>query len=396
MPFESFIDFFLRNRFVITFYVALFFLVYLNRKKFEIHLKFIALYKTQWGISLMDKIASRYGELVKLFGLIGIGVGFVGMGLIVFLILRGLFVLFTDSDAPASVAPILPGVHVPGVAPEFFIPLASGLIAIFVIATIHEFAHGVVARAHKITVKSSGPAIIGPFFAAFVEPDEKQIVKMPDVAQYSVYAAGAFSNILTALVVILLMFYVVPPAISAVYEPTGVSFPQITPGSPADIAGLETDVIYTIIDNQTVVNTADTFDALSDMQINKTVIIGNSQSSYQVIPAPRIENPERAYIGVNIINRFNGDDGASYAVVSWFVRLFSLIGGLSLAIGLANMLPIGFLDGGKMLQLALHRTKGKEKGNRTLVKVSLLLLIVILLLLTPIFRATFSAILGAF
>ncbi len=396
MAFESFINFFVQNKFVVLFYAALFLLVFINRKKFEFHLKVIALYKTTWGIPLMGRIASRHRELIKLLGYIGIGICFLGMAVIVALIFRSLFVFFTVPDAPAAVAPILPGVHVPGTPSEFFIPLIPGLIAIFIVAVIHEFSHGVVARAHNITVKSSGPAIIGPFFAAFVEPDEAQVKKMPDVVQYSVFAAGAFSNMLTALVVVLLLSFVVMPSVGFFYKPAGVSFSSIAEGAPADVAGLGESVVYTAVNNRTVRNTADAVAALGSMKVNETVVIGNSASSYSVIPVQHPQDSSRAYIGVSMVNRFSNDASAGYRAVSWLVSLFSLIGSLSLAIGLANLLPIGPLDGGKMLQLALHRIRGEKKGNKTLVKISLIFLLILLILLSPIFRETFSTLVNAF
>ena len=78
------------------------------------------------------------------------------------------------------------------------------------------------------------------------------------------------------------------------------------------------------------------------------------------------------------------------------MELFSLIGVLSLGIGLANLLPIAPLDGGKMLQQALHKVKGDEKkGNRALVKISLFFFLIILLLMSPVLKASFKALFGS-
>jgi membrane-associated protease RseP (regulator of RpoE activity) len=382
------LDFIVAHK-VLIFYGLLALFVFLNRKKFEIHAKIVAMYKSQWGIPLMSRMASRHGELVRLFGYIGIGAGFIGMALMVGVILHSVYTLLTVPNAPAAVAPVLPGVTIPGV--EFQIPLITGLIAIFIVAVIHEFAHGVVARAHNIRVKSSGPAIIGPFFAAFVEPDEVQVKKKPDVAQYSLFAAGSFSNMLTAVVVVLLLFTVLMPAMNAFFPPEGIYFPKVLEGSPAEAAGLQEGVMYTMVDGQEVRTTADFIAAIEGMQAGVPISIGTADSAIEVIPGPRPKNAAATYIGVNIATRLKGESTAPYAVASWFVNLFSLIGSLSLAIGLANMLPIGPLDGGRMMQLALHKTRGEAAGNRALVKVSIALLLIILLLMTPIFRATFNS-----
>src|SRR3989338_3090054 len=189
------VGFLLRNKFAVLFYLAVALFVFLKRKKFQFHFRIIALYRTNWGIGLMDKIASGYRELVKLFGYISIGVGFTGMLAIVAVLAQSVFLFFTQANAPPAIAPILPGVRVPGVPEAFFIPLVQGILAIFIVAVIHEFSHGVVARAHNIPVKSTGIALIGPFFAAFVEPDEKELKKKSDVVNYSMIAAGPVSNL---------------------------------------------------------------------------------------------------------------------------------------------------------------------------------------------------------
>ena len=166
MVLESVADFVVRNRVVVLFYLVVALLVFLFRRKFKFYAKVIAMYRTTFGISFMDGIAPRHTELVRLFGYISVGVGFVGMFFIVFSLFQGVYNFFAVPNSPPAVAPILPGVRIPGVS--FFIPLVKGVIAIFVVALIHEFAHGIVARAHGISVKSTGLALVGPFFAAFV------------------------------------------------------------------------------------------------------------------------------------------------------------------------------------------------------------------------------------
>jgi membrane-associated protease RseP (regulator of RpoE activity) len=44
---------------------------------------------------------------------------------------------------------------------------------------------------------------------------------------------------------------------------------------------------------------------------------------------------------------------------------------LSLGIGLANLLPLGPVDGGRMLQVSLQKIKGEEKGNKIWHKISI-------------------------
>jgi membrane-associated protease RseP (regulator of RpoE activity) len=74
----------------------------------------------------------------------------------------------------------------------------------------------------------------------------------------------------------------------------------------------------------------------------------------------------------------------------WLVGLFSWIFMLSLGLGLANLLPIGPVDGGRMLGVSLMKTAGDKKGKLIWTKITMIMIIIILiLLLTPILRTIF-------
>lgn len=387
---EAFADFLFRNKLVILFYLALILFIFIKRKSFEFHFRIIALYKTDWGIRLMDRLASRFRKIIKFLGFLGIITGFAGMLFIVFVLFQSLYVFFTQPGAPPAITPILPGVRIPGVPEQLFIPLIQGIIAIFIVAVVHEFSHGVVARAYNITVKKTGLAIIGPFFAAFVEPDEKQMKR--GISSYSVIAAGAASNIALFLLLALVLSFAVAPALNSVYKPEGISFSSVTAGSPAEQAGLQTDVVYTMVNNQSVLSLSDFAGVFGSVKPGEQVAISNSDVAVYVTAGSHPANESRPYLGVSIYNRLAGDETFSFRVLSWFLRLFSLVAFLSLGIGLANLLPIGMLDGGKLLQLVLHKVSGEQKGNCRLIKISLLFLFIILLLMTPIFRAILKAV----
>lgn len=397
MDFDSVNGFFSRHYLTILFYLGIVLFVFLNRKRFEFQLKVIALYRANWGIKLMDRIASRYGELVKLFGYISIGVGFIGMLLIVTLLLYGLYVFFTTPDSAAQVGPVLPGVHVPGLPAEFFVPLVQGLVSIFIVAVIHEFSHGVVARAHGIAVKSTGIAIIGPFFAAFVEPDEKELKKRDDVTNYSILAAGPASNIFTAVIVFLLFLLLPNPLLPTLYPDTypdiGISFSSVSKDSPAELAGLEAGVVYDTFNGNELLSTSEFLRNFRQMNPGETITLGNSETSYLITLGSRPDG-YTPYLGVTKIHdRFHGEDTMPYRVVSWIAGLVFWIGVLSFAIGTANLLPVGPIDGGKMMQQFLHKIRGENKGDRMLIKISVALLVVILLLLTPVIRETLKLLL---
>ena len=196
------INFILKYKYIILFYLTIIVLAYINRKKIEVQAKIIFLYRMKWGLKWMDKYSSKYREWVILLGYIGVGAGFVGLVFISYMLIKNLYQLFLVPDTISGVSLVLPGVEVPGLG---ILPFWHWIIAIFIIAIVHEFAHGIVARAHNIKVKNTGIVLFGPIIGAFVEPDEQNLSKQSDIKQYSVLAAGAFSNVLLAIVPLILL-----------------------------------------------------------------------------------------------------------------------------------------------------------------------------------------------
>ncbi|HIG97969.1 TPA: hypothetical protein HA231_00910 [Candidatus Woesearchaeota archaeon] len=389
------LGFVLKHWLILGFYFLVILLVFIYRKKFQFQLKFIALCRTKLGLGLMDRIASRHAELVKLFGYVGIGAGFMGMAFIVMVLAQSVFTLLTVPGSPSPITPVLPGVRIPGTPDAFFVPFVQGIIAIFIVAVVHEFAHGVVARAHGVSIKSSGPAIIGPIFAAFVEPDERQLRKKDDVVNYSVFAAGTFSNILLAFVALFMLSAVFVPVGSAFFSPDGVVLRGVEPGSPAAAAGLRQGMPVMAVDGQPVDSLKD--NALLGLQFlapNKTVVFSDGASEFIVVAAQGGDG--RGRLGIVMEQAWKNQGTAGFAVFSWVQQLLALVATLSFGIGLANMIPVGPLDGGKMLHLAMTKLRGEKKANRAFVKFSILLLIVILFLLSPIFKAIIKSVAGIF
>ncbi|MBI2549815.1 site-2 protease family protein [Candidatus Woesearchaeota archaeon] len=390
------LDFVVRHKLVVGFYVLVAMLLFIYRKKFQFQLKFIAICRTKLGLGLMDRIASRHRELVRLLGYVGIGIGFFGMFFIVFVLVQSVFVLLTVPGAPSPISPVLPGVRIPGVPDGFFVPFVQGIIAIFIIAVVHEFAHGVVARAHDIKVKSSGPAIIGPILAAFVEPDEAQMRKKDDVANYSIFAAGSFSNIVLAMLLLFVLSAVFAPIGSAFFREEGVILKSVEQGMPAAAAGLASGMMIKSIDGQPVGSLQGTVEALQFTKPNQTVIFGDGMSEFAVVAGSNEKFPRRGYFGIVMQPLLKNQNTAYFSIFSWLQGLLALTATLSFGIGLANMIPVGPLDGGKMLHLALNRIRGEAKANKAFVRISLLLLIVILFLLSPIFKAILKSVAGIF
>ena len=110
--------------------------------------------------------------------------------------------LVPDSAAPSPQMAL----GIPGLNP--IIPLGYGILGLAVAIIVHEFAHGVLARAEGMRVKSLGLLFFVVPMGAFVEPDEEEMKKAPRRKRMRIYAAGPASNFLCALICLLLFVFV--------------------------------------------------------------------------------------------------------------------------------------------------------------------------------------------
>ena len=390
-------SFLIQYKWVLLFYSVVILLIYLNRSKFEFQGKIVALLRTKKGIDSIHRIGKKHSELIKLLGYIGIGVGFIGLLAISGALLKGLWDLFLVPNAPPAVTPIIPGVKIPG--SPIFVPLFYGIAALFFVVLIHEFSHGIVAAAHGLKIKSTGMAFFGPIIGAFVEPDEKELVKKPDTVQYSIYAAGPFSNIILGIVALLIMAFVLTPISGAITNEVGVTFVATQNNTPANISGLYPGMTITQINEHKINNMNDFQSFLDTTKPNQTIkIVSSKDETFNLTMAAHPDNPKKGYLGVlgsKTATKLKVEDAFFKSVdflIKVFAELFFWIYLLSLGIGLANLLPLGPVDGGRMLQVALRKTSGNDKKGDTIwAKVTMVTIFVLLVLVfVPILKTIFT------
>lgn len=100
------------------------------------------------------------------------------------------------STSPGGM-PIIPGVN---------LDLVQGIIALVIVLVVHEGMHGILARIYKLKLNSAGLVIFGFIpFGAFVDVDEKRLLKEKPERQNSVFVAGITANFATSLVFYLLL-----------------------------------------------------------------------------------------------------------------------------------------------------------------------------------------------
>ena len=395
-------SFLIQYKWIIIFYLALVLFFVWKRKQVVSQAKIIFLYRSTFGIKFIEKFSEKCREWVKLYGLSGVGVGFLGMIVISILLIFNVIQAVISPEAPSNVSPVLPGVNVPGLG---VLPFWYWLIAIFIIAVVHEFSHGIVAHAHGIKVNWTGIVLLGPIIGAFVEPDEKKLTSESDVVQYSVYAAGAFSNIVLAILVVLLMSYVSLPLQSGMVDQVGFTFDAyINTSYPAAQAGLMPGALITGINNVTSMNFSRFAEELVHYRPGDTVVVKTAEKDYSLTLAEDPTKPGRGFMGISgPRNKFeakesyqSGFGAVLYSALEWLNRIENNGRGfllwlyvLSFGIGLFNLLPLPIVDGGRMMQTLLRKLYGQDIGDRRYVKIGIFFLGLVVLSLLLLLKNFF-------
>ncbi len=237
--------------FMVLFIIAISIFLYVKRNNLNKE-GILYLYRTSWGLKLIDKVAKKYKNILKPLQYVIIALGPILMIGVIFMFIYTLYIyikypIITDLIKAPPVVPLIP--YFPKIFglnsffPDF--PFISFLFAILIVAISHEFSHGIFARLNKIRIKSTGFAFAGPILTdlfisfytkskkalksyvtitifiillalalqnilvlilliipllgAFVEQDDNDMNKRPKFAQLSVLGAGVFANMIMSL-----------------------------------------------------------------------------------------------------------------------------------------------------------------------------------------------------
>jgi membrane-associated protease RseP (regulator of RpoE activity) len=214
---------------------VIFVAIFLYRKKKNLKKEgLLFLYRTSWGIRLINKVGNKFKRTLNFLSYVVIGLGYLLMGTMLYLFgkIVWLYVIHPEVVRAIKIPPIMPLVpYLPQIFKLDFLPpfyFIYWIIIIAVIAIVHEFAHGIFAAHKKVRIKNTGfgffPFFLPIFLAAFVELDEKRMKRKSIFSQMSVLAAGTFANIITGI----LFFIVIVIFFSLVFVPSGVTFDSYT------------------------------------------------------------------------------------------------------------------------------------------------------------------------
>lgn len=366
------------------------------------------MYRTKTFNDAIDKFAGISRKLWRIFFDIGLLVCFGFLLASVFLfsvnmfkyiellaINAGLLPKPSPANAIQAVAfvPAIPGISIGfDTLPYFF-------VAIAVAAALHELAHGVAARAEKIDVKSTGLLFFLFFFGAFVEPDEKSLKKASPRSRLRVYAAGAFTNIVLVLLLIVIIFPTVFSAMmSPLYSPNpqGALIVEVCPAPITECGARNILHVNDVItqaryqnDTSMTINSNVDFSIFASQTIaNETIslTILNKQQPVIVRTTAYPGNSSRGLIGISVTNYYK----PVYSILPlqlpyWYLRSVVLTLELSLILALVNLLPVPPLDGDKIAsEIIQYFTKTNYKFYLKWVRIGTLIIVLGNLVLTLI------------
>lgn len=362
--------------------------------------------RTRRGIKVLDRFSKVPG--LKTIYTLAIPICYLGSLFILALItLNSLFILVTPDPVP-GVAPIIPGVRIPG--SPIFIPFWYGIAALAILLFVHEGSHGIVMRMEKIKVKSTGLLLALIIPGAFVEPDKKNFERAKPISRLRVACAGSFANMVTAVVCILLIMFL----LSGI-PLRGAILTAVINETPAGDA-FDESVVISAINGQKVTNFYDMLELLNQTKPNQTVVFETlkyengtmRRKEVGIVAMAHPEDASRGFIGIPLTGvlapttvsflawlpvqpilmvKYISPEYWSLAPWHWKWKLISLLkwtAFLNFAIGLINLMPILPLDGGLMVQEAARKISPKRE-KKIMSAMNLLVLFLFLVNIMPYF-----------
>jgi membrane-associated protease RseP (regulator of RpoE activity) len=239
---------------------------------------------------------------------------------------------------------------IPGV--NEFIPFTWGVIALVVTLVVHEFSHAILCRVEGIRVKSMGILFALVPIGGFAEPDDEQLfgkkeevkkelpltasideieeweqrerkekklreiqngeaaVLTPEETKAAseviatrtqrarILAAGVMANFCVAFIALLLFF---GPVLGAIAPLSDAMIVGINESSPAQLAGLQEDMVITQVDGTSVTTGMDLLNYLETVEPGDSVRIHASKDSVVSVHDLTVpSSPEECFNGVPV------------------------------------------------------------------------------------------------
>lgn len=386
---------------VVVFFAVLAAAIYKDRKNVEFQNYVLAMRRTKRGRRFIDNVARSHPRFwlgVSTVATIA-AFGFMAYGL--YLILLSTQLVISKVITAPAIQFILPVPQAQPVSGIGFIgvPFWFWILIVPFVLFPHEFAHGIVARAAKVRIKTVGLIQLLIWSGAFVEPDERQIKKTKLINKLRIFSVGSITNIAIVLLFLVLTQYLLWPS----FVPSGLLITAVAQGSGAEAAGLRPSMVLQHINGEDVSIGYDTFAfsysyllfkgynltrdnigdlsvfaeiaiALADSKPNQTINVMADNVAYDLRLSGRPENASLPYIGIEATAlRGNGLLKVNDFMFEFMFPLIWWLTTLSQLVAIFNLLPIYPLDGGLMLE-AVAEEISKENAKRVVKFITLIVL----------------------
>jgi hypothetical protein len=155
-------------------------------------------------VFLVPALAPLY--VPALIGFVLLGFGGFSLAILIGYGVLAVIGLFSAKQLCPAVAPVIPGVPIPGLGVP--IPLIAW-VSLAMVLIIHEFSHGIMMVYYREKIKSVGLLLAGIIpMGAFVEQDDKTFDELEDKKALMVLSAGSASNIFSIIVALFLIFLI--------------------------------------------------------------------------------------------------------------------------------------------------------------------------------------------
>ncbi len=388
--------------------------VVIERKRFDVEGKVVFLYKTKIGLKIMKRIA-KFKRVINVYSTIGVFVAIAGVAFVLYLFIPYLYLMITSPTTTfPAVAPLFPvSISVHGIPVLVGVPVLYILIAIIVLAALHEASHGVVALSKNIKIKSTGFGFLfGVLPLAFVEPNEKQVVKAKRLDRLRIFSAGAFTNVVLGFIFLgvylaLSHFMVATNMVS--YSPYDLYVSTVVNGSPASISGLPVNSTISKINGNAFYNSSQALSFLNvkpgqyvnftlsngsvyDIKTTYNTSINNTYHSYLGIAGFfTLAKPPSFLIEPISVTAYPNNNFPSQSLY-WIDGLLLWLWVISFSLAIVNILPLSYLvDGGKIFFDAIGYVIKDEKKALKILNTAAFLFILLLILLSPIGSVIFAS-----
>ncbi len=224
----------------------------------------ILMLRTNRGKRVLERV-SQPRRFWRAYGEFSIWLCFVVMAGVLLLLFLSAWAITMDPHQ--EVLPARDLLLIPGVTS--FVPFWWPVAALIIALIIHEYSHGIQARAHGMQVRSFGLLLAGPLpVGAFAEPEYEEMIRAPRRERMRLYAAGPSINLLACWIVLILL-----SATATGFAATndGVHAVGIIEDTGAEDAGLKPYETITQIDDVQVIDYSSFTEAMSDFEAGDSV-----------------------------------------------------------------------------------------------------------------------------